>query len=156
MKYLVIIAAVLFLSSCDCGNNGVGFDYPEDTFIFGGFAGECSGEKCIVTYMLQNGKLYEDINQAYPDGTTNNINWKRLDDDKYQMVKSVSDFFPSELFNEEAVIGKPDYYDQGGLIVGKVRDGFLHIWRFDTLDENIPEYLREYNDYIGSFVILLR
>ena len=86
----------------------------------------------------------------------NNINWKRLDDDKFQLVKSVSDSFPSELFDEETIIGKPDYYDQGGYIVGKVRSGFLHIWRIDLLDDNIPDYLHEYDDYICPFLKLLR
>jgi len=163
MKYILIVATLLLMTSCKkeiIDEGGIEINsttYADDVFIFGHYYGECGGEQCVEIFKIEDGKLYEDTNDAYPNGTDENFEWTLLSDEKFEMVKLFPDFFPEELLSEtEQVIGMPDAGDWGGYIIGKIDDGELRIWLIDTMDRNIPEYLHEYNDRIAFMTSVLQ
>lgn len=64
---LVICLAIFLFTSCDNGsNNGLSLS-DSDYIIFGHFYGECGGETCIEIFRLEKDKLFEDINDNYPN-----------------------------------------------------------------------------------------
>jgi len=134
----------------------MGITLADDTFIFGHYFGECGGERCIEIFKIEDGKVYEDTADLYPDGTANNFTWSLLSDEKFQLVKNFPSFFPDELLDDSfAVIGQPDAGDWGGYIIGKIDNEELRIWLIDTIDSNIPEYLHTFNDMIAFTTSLL-
>lgn len=162
MKITLIFITALLLISCeketvDEKEIETTMNYADDTFIFGHFYGECIGENCIEVFKIEDGKIYEDTSGSYPNGTDDNFAWLLLENEKFEKAKSFPEFFPSELLSEiDQVIGMPDAGDWGGYIIGKMDDDELRIWLIDTMVENIPEYLHEYNDRIENVIDLMQ
>ena len=148
---------VMLVSCDDDSDTGNGEITADDTFIFGHFYGECFGENCVEIFKIENGMLYEDTKDLYPNGMSADYDWTLLEESKYQLVRSFPDLFPNELLEEsEVTIGQPDAGDWGGYVIGKNIDNELRMWLIDTMDDNIPDYLHEYNDEIGATINLLK
>ena len=149
MKNILLIAALAILAACNKEEDNDIQGMTEDTFIFGHFYGECFGESCVEIFKIEDDKLYEDLTDEYPGQAPYNFEWIELSDDKYQMAKDLPGFFPEPLKEEsETTIGIPDAGDWGGFIIGKPVEGELRFWLIDTMKDNIPTYLHEFNDQI--------
>jgi hypothetical protein len=156
---LLLTAAVSFPGcedECDCAGTG-NFEY----MIFGHFYGECAGEGCVEIFKIENGKLYEDSTDVYPNGTTAyQGQFYALPDAKYQLVKDLVDDFPNELYDEtEHVIGMPDAGDWGGIYVeikhanAPAQSGF---WLLDQMESNMPEAYNIFVDQINEKIHLIQ
>ncbi|WP_166965442.1 hypothetical protein [Yeosuana marina] len=154
MRKLILIT-VLFFSffNYNCSSDDALDSDKNDYLIFGHFYGMCVGDGCVVTYKLTNEKLYEDINHNY-SGT--DLNFKELENNKFEQVKDLTDYFPSELLSEnEDVFGCPDCADQGGLFIQISQGGVIKSWRIDQQKENVPEYLQGFMDKVNEKIELI-
>lgn len=162
MKSICVLSLfVLFigLSSCEdeCNCAGQGeFEY----MLFGHFYGYCQGENCIEIFKIEDGKLYEDISDAYPnDHEPYQGDFVPLPSDKYELVKDLMQDFPDELYSETAhTIGMPDAGDWGGVYVEvKHRDApaLSGYWLLDQFDDNMPEVYNVFVDRINEKIHLI-
>ena len=155
MKVLFTLTLILSLSilfSCEKDEDIVieGTDY----LIFGHFYGECQGESCVETFKLTDQNIYEDENDNYSG--SGQFNFKELDNDKFEQVKDLIDFFPPELLNDtNETFGCPDCADQGGLLVKLARNGFVKSWRIDQSKNAVPVYLHAFMDSVNVKIDLL-
>lgn len=126
-----------------------------DHLIFGRFYGLCQGESCIETFQIKNNTLYEDTKDQYR--SFKDFNFVVLSNEKYDLVKNIGDFFPSDLWNEtdEKVFGCPDCYDQGGYIIQQRRDSVTKSWTLDSNPKDVPEYLHNFMSQINAKIILI-
>jgi len=149
--FAVTLLLAVSLSSCDdedCGQQYGGEEY----FIFGHFYGECGGEGCVEMFKLEDGRLYEDELDDYPNYTTPiEAQWNELSNEKYEAVKDIEGEFPSEL-NHEAVhvLGIPDGGDWGGIYVQVQFFGDTCCSGFWLLDKNESNMAKVYNDFVDK------
>ena len=157
--FLLLTAAVGFMGcedECDCAGTG-DFDY----MVFGHFYGECGGEGCVEIFKIENGRLYEDSSDVYPNFiTAYEGQYYALPDAKYQLVKDLVEYFPNELYDEtEHVIGMPDAGDWGGIYVeikhenAPAQSGF---WLLDQMESNMPEVYNVFVDRINEKIHLIQ
>ena len=133
---------------------------PEQTpdyILFGHFYGFCIGEQCVEIFKLTDSNLFEDDLDLYPsrenpyDG-----NFNKLDNSKYQLVKSLAENIPPELLLEtDTVIGMPDASDGGGVYFALINDAGNRFWLIDQFDHNIPEYLRPFKEEINNSISMI-
>lgn len=157
MNRLVILTAffgmtLLVNSGCkdkECGEPAGELEY----FIFGHFYGECGGEGCVETYKIEDGALYEDDLDHYPNITAPiDAHWNKLSNDKYEAVKSLSAEIPMSLFDESNhVLGIPDGGDWGGIYIEVKYSGSQSSksgsW---LLDKNESYMAQVYNDFVDK------
>ncbi len=115
--------------------------------IFGHFYGECLGEQCIEIFRYEEGQLFEDSNDRYPNSTGFYVGkWERLSNQKFNDTKDLIDDFPMDLLNEtNTVIGQPDAGDWGGLYIEYNFNGIRKFWLLDQKKDNVPA---EYHIFI--------
>ena len=158
--YFLVLSLVGLLVGCDDSSTDLEkAQNAEDYLIFGSFAGFCQGEACIEIFKIENGRLYEDGSDNYPsyDRLPYRGEFKLLPEEKYELVKDLTDNFPGRLTDEiSLVLGMPDAYDQGGIYVEIKRDDTIQYWVLDRDKENVPEYLHNWIDLINEKVNLLR
>lgn len=125
--------------------------------LFGHFYGFCHGEQCVEIYKLTDSNLFEDELDQYPsrenpyDGKFN-----KLENSKYQLVKSLAENIPSELLLEkDTVIGMPDASDGGGVYFAIINDAETRFWLVDQFDHNIPEFLRPFKEQINNSISMI-
>ena len=150
--FLFTILAILIVS-CEKQDES-----PEQTpqyILFGHFYGFCIGEQCVEIYKLTDSNLFEDDLDQYPsrenpyDG-----NFNKLENSKYQLVKSLAENIPPELLLEtDTVIGMPDASDGGGVYFALKNDAGTRFWLIDQFDHNIPEYLRPFKKQINNGIL---
>lgn len=104
------------------------------------------GEGCIETFRLKDEKLYEDQKDSYGGPFPYPGEWTALENDKYELVKFLPNEFPFALLDEtETTIGMPDAGDWGGIYIEvETTKGNRYYWNIDTMEDNLPEYLREF------------
>ena len=158
MKSLPIIftffIAITLNTAC---NDDDPISASSDDIIFGSFFGECFGEDCIRQYKLEDGKLYEDIEDEYPNETGNSYNWKELSSEKFDLVKDFGTRIPSEIFDETTItFGSPDAGDWGGLYLSVKGDDKEGRWIIDNINDNIPEYQHDLADAIREHIEILK
>ena len=147
-----IVALVIGLSSA-CKKEEVSNPTPTDYLIFGHFYGMCAGEQCIETFKLTDQSLLEDTIDDY---TGQNLVFVPLGNDKFDEVKDLLDYFPSQLRNETSpVLGCPDCADGGGLVIHLMEDGNLRSWRIDQVQSNVPGYLHGFMDKVNEKIALI-
>lgn len=136
------------LTTCDCA--------PTDTviFTFGHFYGECGGEGCIEIYKadLFQGKLFEDVNDSYPnalDFYSGNF-MLELPVQKYHLVSDLINYIPESLYNEDTVIGNPDGGDWGGIYFEIKSNDKHRFWLLDQMKSNVPEAYHQFIDEINE------
>lgn len=158
---VVIIGIIsLVIISCDKSADQLESDKKTEAFlVFGQYAGFCAGEGCIEIFKIENGKLYEDINDLYPSAEDPPYpgNYQLLADEKYELVKELANQFPDQLRDEvDLVLGMADTYDQGGLYF-EIKDGDkTHYWVLDRDKNNLPTYLHSWVDLVIEKIGLLQ
>ncbi len=154
MKKVVLIVLIL-LSFSTC-NSDDGIELSETNFlVFGHFYGECGGEGCIETFKLTGTALFEDTNDNYI-GIGRDFNFIRLNDDTFDAVKDLVDFFPDELLTtEETNFGCPDCADGGGLLIQYSKNGTVRSWTIDQSKSNVPSYLHAFMDKVNEKIQLI-
>lgn len=155
--WLIIITALLAIAPTACHDEKCGdINGEQEYFIFGHFYGKCAGEGCVEMYKLENGRLYEDDLDHYPDfATPIEAHWIELSKEKYEGVKDIENEFPNELYDEtEHVQGIPDGGDWGGIYVETKFTGDLAsksgIWVLDKNESYMPQV---YNDFVDKIEV---
>ncbi len=155
MKLLKLFALILLsglIFSCD-DDNASSNSEEIDFLIFGHFYGECWGETCVETYKIEDNTLFED---SVDDYGLRSFDFYELDNEKFELVKDLSDFIPSELYDEtETTIGCPDCGDWGGLYLSISENEEIKSWRLDLMKDNVPAYLHELIDKIQEKIALI-
>ncbi|MGY8885139.1 MAG: hypothetical protein ACKVKI_06440, partial [Flavobacteriales bacterium] len=135
-KVLTLLIAIVMTTSCnkDCITLN-----EQNYLVFGHFYGMCAGEGCVETYKLTDMKLYEDLIDDY---SGQNLEFVELENETFEQVSDLVDFFPNQLLSEEeTVFGCPDCSDGGGLFIQYSDNGNLKSWRIDQFQNNVPSYL---------------
>ena len=149
-KQLFLIGLFCGIVVVSCTDSGIDPDNKLDKgyLIFGSFFGECFGEECVEIFKIENGKVYEDINDNYPRYNMRyEGSYVELTAEKHNVVDDLIDYFPSRLLEEtETVLGEPDAGDWGGWYVEVRYDGEHRFWLIDNHTGNLPEYLESFVD----------
>lgn len=116
-----------------------------DYLIFGQYFKDCEGEKCIETFLLSDGKLYEDLSDSYSRNV--HFNFVELSDEDYKNTANLLDSFPKKLLKDRKhTFGCPDCSGQGGLYIAYKKEGELKSWNIDPTKKNVPAYLHNFID----------
>lgn len=151
-KVFLLLITLGILISCNKDDDNTVIKEPE-LLIFGHFYGECFGEACVETYKLTESKLFEDTIDDY---SGQNLMYVELENEKYEQVKDLFDFFPNQLLDEsENVFGCPDCADGGGIFIQYLDNGSLKSWRIDQNKDNIPSYLHSFIDKVNEKIVLI-
>jgi hypothetical protein len=146
-KILLGLFTVGILISCNSDDDNTE-NNEKNVLIFGHFYGECIGESCVETFKLTDKKLFEDNIDDY---SGQNLEFVELENDKFEQVKNLVDFFPNQLLNEsEIVFGCPDCADGGGLFIQYSDNGNVKSWRIDQSKDNVPGYLHSFMDKVNE------
>jgi len=123
----------------------------KSVLVFGHFYGECEGEFCIETFKLTDDTLFED---TIDDFYGQDFNFVALEQDKFELVKNLTDFFPSELLKEtDSILGCPDCDDGGGLFVQIETPGEeTRSWKIEQNKAMVPGYLHNFMDKINESI----
>jgi hypothetical protein len=150
----IFLSLCLFGGLISCNNNDDSIEINEQNFlIFGHFYGKCIGEGCVETFKLTDKKLFEDTIDDY---IGQNFEFIELENDKFEKVKNLVDFFPNQLLNKsETVFGCPDCADGGGLFIQYSESGNLKSWRIDQSKNNVPTYLHNFIDKVNEKIGLI-
>ena len=142
----------------ECGDPNGDLEY----FVFGHFYGECGGEGCVEMIKVENGKLYEDDIDDYPNYTSPiEAHWNELSAEKYDEVKNLSAEVPTELFEEtDHVLGIPDGGDWGGIYVefkySGVQASKSGFWLLDKNESNMIQVYNEFVDRIEEKITIIQ
>lgn len=150
-KIFLLLLIITTIASCDKSDE---FQLKNnDYLIFGRFAGECFGESCVETFKLTEEKLFEDTKDNY---YSTEFDFIELCNDKFELVKDLTDFFPDELLdNGTEVFGCPDCYDQGGLLIIYKQNRITNRWKIDQVKNDVPSYLHEFMDKVNEKISLI-
>ena len=149
-KALTLLIAIAMTTSCnkDCITLN-----EQNYLVFGHFYGMCAGEGCVETYKLTDMKLYEDLIDDY---SGQNLEFVELENETFEQVSDLVDFFPNQLLSEEeTVFGCPDCSDGGGLFIQYSDNGNLKSWRIDQFQNNVPSYLHSFMDQVNEAIELI-
>ena len=125
----------------------------QNFLIFGHFYGECFGEGCVETFKLTDKSLSEDTIDDY---NGQNMEFVELENETFEQVKNITDFFPNQLLNQnETVFGCPDCADGGGLFIQYSENGNKKSWRIDQVKDNVPTYLHNFIDKVNEKIGLI-
>ena len=157
MLFRISLFIITFLLGNSCAKQN---EQPEDEIsyiLFGHFYGFCLGEQCIEIFKLTDSALFEDQKDEYP--SRENFyqgDYIELDNEKFELVKSLKDNIPFELTQEKNhVIGSPDVTDGGGVYFAIANERGTKFWLIDQFDQNIPEYLKPFKDQINQSISLI-
>ena len=147
----LIISFIGIILSCSSDDKII---INEQNFlVFGHFYGMCIGESCVETFKLTDKKLFEDTIDDY---SGQNLAFIELENDKFEQIKNLVDFFPNQLLNErETVFGCPDCADGGGLFIQYSENGKIKSWRIDQNKNNVPTYLHNFMDKVNEKIALI-
>ena len=149
--FLVFLLMLCSLLNCTATDNTE--INKNDYIIFGHFHGKCVGKSCIENYKLTSDTLYEDLKNDY---SHTEYEFVALNNDTFNQVKNLLDFFPSKLLNEkESVLGCPDCADQGGIYIELSKEGVVKSWRIDSQKEAVPSYLHNFMDKVNEKIVLI-
>ena len=156
MKYIAIIFVALILLT-SCKKEGVHLASGE-YMVFGHFYGECFGEQCIEIYRLEKDQLLEDTKDQYPSSDNFYTGaYVKLPSQKYNAVKDLPSFFPSDLLLEsKRVIGQPDAGDWGGFYIEYNYNGVRQFWLLDKVKGNVPLKYHSFIDKLNEKIDLLK
>jgi len=152
---LLLIISLAFSVACNKDDSKNPLD-PEgeisEYLVFGHFRGLCHGEACIETYMLKEGKLFEDTQDRY--FITDEFLWVQLSHELYQSASDLETLLPQELVDiESKTFGIPDSYDQGGYYIEyKKENSEAKVWRIDTDKSSVPDFLHLFMDELNKRV----
>jgi hypothetical protein len=158
MKYLISGAlaflTIVTLSNCDKEETGVRPSNFE-SFTFGTHFCFCTGT-CAILYeiseeALRAGEGTGCLPQDYTfDGVV-------LTQDKYAIAKQLIDEFPDKLIQDsQDTYGCPDCADQGAYYLQMRNQGETRTWRLDTFTEDLPAWLRSYQQSVQEVLEALQ
>ncbi len=151
-KIVFCLFTLVVLFACNSDDNGIHIN-EQNFLVFGHFYGECSGEGCVETFKLTNESLFEDIVDDY---SGQNMDFVALNNDLFEEVKDLTDFFPNKLLKEtETIFGCPDCADGGGLFLQYSENGNEKSWRIDQVKANVPSYLHDFMDKVNEKIALI-
>ena len=151
-KGFTLLMAIVILTSCNKDEDCITIN-EQNFLVFGHFYGMCGGEECVETYKLTDLKLYEDILDDY---SGQNLDFVELDNETFEQINDLVDFFPNQLLNEtDTFFGCPDCSDGGGLFIQYSDNGNLKSWRIDQFQENVPSYLHSFIDKVNEKISLI-
>lgn len=155
IRITLFIIILLGFASCSQEDNQPRAE--TDHMLFGHFYGFCHGEQCIEIFKLTETQLLEDTLDQYPSyEAPYNGDFIALDDAKFDLVKSLADSIPEELFTEQSnVIGSPDASDGGGIYVAIVRGAEAQFWLIDQFVTNQPLYLQSFVAQVNESISLI-
>lgn len=147
-KFLFLL---LPLSICACSKSDSPLFSKADALIFGTFYGECFGDDCVRTYMVSEGILYKDANDAY---VMNSRSFEKVSDDGADIALKISEKMTSGLGDiVNSSIGCPDCRDQGGVYLETVdSDEVSTYWIFDQDKSEVAEEFHPLLDIINETV----
>ena len=150
-KKIIIFIGIVFICFAlnSCKTNDLVLS-EGDYLVFGEFHGECRGEGCIEIFRLENGKLFEDTKDIYPNSKSFYVaNYVQLNNEKYEAIKDLITYFPHDLLNEKStVIGEPDAGDWGGFYIEYNFNGIHKMWLLDKMKTNVPAKYHEFIDQL--------
>ncbi len=146
---LIIVFICLIAAGCKAESPGT-----TDYIIFGDFYGMCSGSSCVDYYKIENGSIFKDQLDEYPDGSINH-NFTVYTGGYTSSMLDVSTELPSGIYSEGEIIGMPDAYDQGGLYIEISDNGNIQNWRIDKDHNNVPPYLHTLCDSVEHYLSAL-
>lgn len=152
---LIGLGLLLFVSCQDT----LTIDPQEDYIVFGFFDGYCYGEACVEFYKLTDEVLLEsNVDQfTIQNGFYPFVDFYALSSDKFNQVKDLGDFVPSELWDEANThIGQADVSDAGSLYFEIKKGGDHRYWVFEKGDFDMPEVYKVFMVKIGEKISLLR
>jgi hypothetical protein len=156
-KILIITCWTIFLlTSCKKGSNSELL--KPDYLIFGHFYGECTGERCIEIFKLEQDKLFEDNRDQYP-GSNDFYSGKfvQLSQQEFTITNDLINYFPRDLLDEKgAVIGQPDAGDWGGLYIEYKFLGVRKFWLLDQMKSNVPLKYHNFIDKVNEKIAQLK
>ncbi|MEM6764639.1 MAG: hypothetical protein AAF655_06930, partial [Bacteroidota bacterium] len=160
-KYLLLsITFFLLLQGCHWFPD-FPWDDPktdQDFLIFGDAYGFCLGN-CTNLYKIEDGLLFaDDIEEA------SNIYLPQIDflpnpmpEEAFEIAKPLTYSFPEELWAEkDSVIGIPDAYDQGTIVLEAQNEAETRRWYIDTNEGALPDYLVGYIKEVKKVLTALR
>ncbi len=148
---LCFLTVLMALSSCAKED----LSTTIDTFIFGHFYGECTGERCIETYKLESEKLYEDVLDRYAGGDHQNFGFQQLPDNLKKQLPDLVSLLPAQLYQQPSTIGMPDAGDWGGIYLQVRKQGVTYWWLIDKAEDNLPDWLLPFKQEIEAAIELL-
>ena len=152
MKDYIFVFLLAFLL-CDCSSDEGKPKNEDDYLIFGHFYGFCGGEECVEIFKLTDHTLYEDTEDNY---ALARFNFKEKENEKFNLVKDLVDFFPEQLLSEkDSIIGCPDCSDGGGIFIEYSKNGTTNNWRIDQFKSNTPDYLHDFMDKVNEKIRLI-
>lgn len=153
-KIVSAFCCLCFILSCtDNDDENTVLLGDQDYLVFGHFYGMCAGEGCVEIFKLTNSGLFEDTEDDY---SGRDLNFIKLDNKKFELVKGLMDYFPNKLLNEnDTILGCPDCADGGGLFIQYYHNGSLKSWRIDQAKSQVPNYLHEFIDQVNRKIQLI-
>ena len=129
-----------------------------DYLIFGTFYGECIGEGCIELFKIEDGSLYEDTVDLYPNGRDQyEGSFIELSSDMYEKVKELAIEIPEFIWDiETGTYGCPDCSDGGGVFILIKQGDATKAWTLDNFLNGIPEPLHEVVNKVQAAVAKLQ
>lgn len=153
-KNTLIILILLVSTLFSCKKDDITAVEDNDYLIFGHFYNDCDGERCIETFLLTDGKLYENLNDNYK--VQAEFNFVELSEERYQLTSDLLEYFPKKLLKDRRrTFGCPDCSGQGGLYIAYKKDGELLSWKIDPSKKDVPPYLHNFIDKVSQNLALL-
>lgn len=156
MASIFLGLGILLFVSCE---DTLTIDPQEDYIVFGIFDVYCYGEACVEFYKLTDEVLLEsNVDQfTIQNGFYPFVDFYALSSDKFNQVKDLGDFVPSELWDEANThIGQADVSDAGSLYF-EIKKGSEHrYWVFENGDFEMPEVYSVFMSKITEKTLLLR
>lgn len=129
----------------------------EEKIIFGYYFGNCIGEECMETFKIEEGRLFEDLNDDY---SRKSYDFIELSNILYIQVVDLFDDVPIELKTAQSqTFGCPDCLDQGGVYLQLYDSVRLNNSREFFIDQdkiNTPKYLHNFVDSLNQKIALLQ
>ncbi len=151
-----LLIAVTLMSTTACKKDSCNCLPSSDTdyLVFGHFYGECIGEQCIEIFKLTDEALFEDTQDKYPSSqSAYEGTFEALPEATFNEVSDLINQVPEALLNEpNGVIGMPDAGDWGGYYIEVQRDGVVQFWLIDTMEDNIPAFLHDFNEQVRTAI----
>ncbi|MEZ5030246.1 MAG: hypothetical protein R2787_02500 [Saprospiraceae bacterium] len=145
---LCFLTVLMALSSCAKEDLAT----PIDSLIFGHFYGECTGERCIETYKVEDDKLYEDVLDRYAGGDHQNFAFQPLPGNLLMQIPDLASLLPEKLYQADSTIGIPDAGDWGGIYVQVRQQGVTRWWLIDKADGNLPDWLIPFKQEVENAI----
>lgn len=144
--FLILLSIVIvFTLSCKKENSITPLDLSSgDYFIFGKYAGFCSGN-CARFFVIKDNNIYSDLNDYFYSADSLKFNSSPMEVSKYNIAAPLLTDFPTYLNNHKnETFGCPDCTDGGAVYIILKQGGIISHWNVDNFIQNQPEEIKDY------------